>query len=466
MAERKNDFTQGSVPRLILNLGIPIMLAQLVNVLYNVVDRIYIGHLPGEGAMAFTGLGLCLPITTIATAFASLCGMGGAPLCSIERGRGDDEKAERIMGAAFCLLLILALVLTVFGRVFMRDILYAFGASDDTYVYAADYCSVFLWGNIFVLISLGMNSFINSQGFARVGMATVTLGAVVNIVLDPIFIFAFDMGVRGAAWATVIAQGCSAVWVLRFLTGKRAILKLRLKNIRFMPGISGKVISLGLAGFNMRITNAVVQVLANRMLFDFGGDLYVGIMTAINSVREVLMMPIQGIASGSEPVIGYNYGAKRFDRVRRAIGFTTGAAIIYNTVTWLLILAAPSLIMRIFVSDAQMLIKGEAAFRVYYAGYCLMALQFAAQSTFVALGQSKKAIFFSMLRKVIVVVPLTLILPHVGGLGVYGVFLAEPISDLIGGVACFTTMILTVIKPMKKLELQNAERLPETEEMR
>jgi len=458
MAERKNDFTKGKISTAILGMSLPIMAAQLVNVLYNIVDRIYIGHLPENGSLAFTGLGLCLPITTIASAFSVLCGMGGAPLCSIERGRGDIDKAERIMGNSFCILLIVALLLTFGGQLLMRPILYAFGASDETFPYAQAYCSVYIWGNLFVLISLGMNSFINSQGFARIGMCTVAIGAVLNIILDPVFIFALHMGVRGAAVATVIAQACSAVWVMQFLTGKRAIMKLRLRYIRLSPGTTGKIISLGVASFNMKITNAVVQVAANRLLKEFGGDLYVGIMTAINSVREVVMMPVQGLTSGSEPVIGYNYGAKRYDRVLESIRFMARTAIAYNTVVWLIILIVPTWLMRVFVTDEAMLAPGAAAFRIYYAGYVLMALQFSAQSTFVALGQSKKAIFFSLLRKVIVVVPLMFLLPHIGSLGTDGVFLAEPISDVIGGFASFITMLVTVAIPMKKLasELPNA----------
>ncbi|MGE4485262.1 MAG: MATE family efflux transporter [Oscillospiraceae bacterium] len=458
-SERKNDFTQGSIARAILGMSVPITLAQLINVLYNVVDRIYIGHIPGAGSLAFTGLGLCLPITTIAMAFSRLCGMGGAPLCSIERGKGNDEKAELIMGNSFCLLLVLAAILTVMGLVFMRGILYAFGASDETYPYASAYASIYLMGNVAVLISLGMNSFINAQGFSRIGMLTVALGAIANIILDPIFIFALHMGVRGAAIATVIAQSCSAVWVMHFLTGKKAILKLKLCNMRIRVGLARNILGLGTAGFNMSITNAIVQVIANRMLLSFGGDLYVGIMTAINSVREVVMMPIQGLTSGSEPVIGYNYGAGRFDRVRGAIGFMTRTAAVYNTVTWLIIMTVPTLLMRVFVNDPLMLEAGKSAFRIYYAGYCLMVLQFSAQSSFVALGQSKKAIFFSLLRKVIIVVPLMLILPYVGNLGVSGVFLAEPISSLIGGTASFTTMALTVLRPMKRLERETEERL-------
>lgn len=456
MAERRNDFSQGSVARAIMQLAVPITAAQLINILYNLVDRMYIGHIPGSGALALTGLGLCMPVISLVAAFTRLCSTGGAPLCSIERGRGDLEKAARIQGNAFLLLLIFGAVLTAFGLAFMKPILYAFGASDATWPYAGDYCRIYLLGNLFVMISLGMNSFINSQGFAKTGMMTVLLGAVVNIVLDPIFIFLFDMGVRGAALATVIAQGCSALWVLRFLTGKKAILRLRLKDLKPDFALIRQILSLGLAGFIMAATNSLVQIVANRTLYTFGGDLYVGVMTIINSIREIVMMPIQGITNGSEPVIGYNYGAKCYGRVRKSIQFTLVVGVAYNVAVWALMMLAPTFLMKIFTADAATLAAGPKAIRIYYMCYAFMALQFCGQSTFVALGRSKQAIFFSMLRKVIVVVPMMLLLPHIGGLGVFGVFLSEPISDATCCIVCFVTMILTVWIPMKKLEKEQA----------
>lgn len=452
MSDRRNDFSQGSVARAILQLAVPITAAQLINILYNLVDRMYIGHIPGTGALALTGLGLCMPVISLVMAFSRLCGHGGAPLCSIERGKGDLETAARIQGNAVFLLLIAAAVLTSTGLIFLKPILYAFGASDATWPYAGAYCRIYLIGNTFVLISLGMNSFINSQGFAKTGMMTVLLGAVVNIILDPIFIFALDMGVQGAALATIIAQGCSALWVLRFLTGKQAIIRLRLRDMKPDIAIIKRILSLGTSGFIMAGTNSLVQIVANRTLYAFGGDLYVGVMTIINSIREVAMMPIQGVTSGAEPVIGYNYGAKCYGRVRQSIRFTLIAGIGYNVLIWGVLMAAPTLLMRLFTSDAQILAAGPQAIRTYYMLYFMMALQFGAQSTFVALGRSKYAIFFSLLRKAIVVVPLMLILPHVGGLGVTGVFLAEPISDATCCVICFATMLATVWFPMKKLE--------------
>ncbi len=452
MADRKNDFSQGSVARAILRMAVPITAAQLINILYNLVDRMYIGHIPGTGALALTGLGLCLPVISLVTAFARLCGTGGAPLCSIERGRGDLEKAARIQGNSFLLLLISAVVLTAAGLIFIKPILYAFGASDATWPYAGAYGRIYLIGNTFVLISLGMNSFINAQGFAKTGMMTVALGAVVNLVLDPVFIFALDMGVRGAALATILAQGCSAAWVLKFLTGKKAILRLRLRDLRPDLALIRQILSLGMAGFIMAATNSLVQIVANRTLYAFGGDLYVGVMTILNSIREVIMMPIQGLTNGSEPVIGYNYGAKRYDRVRGSIRFTLVVGIAYNVAIWAVLMLAPTLLMRVFTNDAATLAAGPKAIRLYYMCYALMALQFCAQSAFVALGRSKQAIFFSMLRKVIVVVPAMLLLPRIGELGVFGVFLAEPLSDCTCCIVCFATMMATVWFPMKKLE--------------
>ena len=318
MAQQEYDFSQGSIAKNIMSLAVPMTAAQLINVLYSVVDRMYLGRLPGH--LALTGLGLTIPIVSIIMGFANLCGTGGAPLCSICRGRGDQEEAERVMGNAFTLLLIFGGAVTALFLIFKRPILYLFGASDATYPYADAYMTVYLLGTVFVMIGLGMNPFINAQGFGRVGMMTVGLGAVVNIVLDPIFIFWLDLGVQGAAWATVIAQGCSAVWVLVFLTGRKAALRLRPRYMVLKPARVRKIVSLGLSGFFMNLTNSLVQVVCNATLQVYGGDLYVGVMTIINSLREVFMMPIHGLSNGAQPVTGYNYGAGLYSRVRQSIG--------------------------------------------------------------------------------------------------------------------------------------------------
>lgn len=433
--------------RNIIAMAVPMTVAQLINILYNVVDRMYLGRLPGH--LALTGLGLCLPIISILMGFANLCGMGGSPLCSICRGRGENEEAERIMGNSFSLLLLFGAALTVLCLIFRRPILYLFGASDVTFPYANDYLTIYILGTLFVMISLGMNPFINAQGFSRMGMITVAVGAAVNIVLDPIFIFLLDMGVRGAALATVISQGCSALWVMKFLTGKKAILKLRLSALRLQAGRVRRILSLGTSGFVMSMTNSLAQVLCNASLEAYSGDLYVGVMTVINSIREIITMPVQGITSGCQPVLGYNYGAGQYGRVRQGIRFTTVLTVGYSVVVWAVVMLLPEPLIRIFNNEADLIAAGIPAFRIYFATFFFMSVQFIGQSVFVGLGRSKNAIFFSLLRKAFIVAPLTLILPAVG-FGADGVFLAEPISNVLGGLACILTMYFTVYRRLDR----------------
>lgn len=444
-----SDFSQGSVARNILNLAVPMTLAQLINVLYNVVDRVYIGHIPHTSAQALTGLGLTLPVITIITAFANLFGMGGAPLCSIARGEHKDKKAETIMGNSFFMLIISGAALMVLCYIFKKPLLYLFGASDATFPYADAYLSIYLLGTLFVMISLGMNPFINSQGFGKTGMLTVLLGAVTNIALDPLFIFTFHMGVRGAALATLISQALSAVWVCRFLTGEKTLLKLSKASLRLEPVLLKRITGLGMSGFVMSVTNGSVQIMCNATLQKYGGDLYVGVMTVINSVREIMTMPVTGLTNGAQPVIGYNYGAKQYRRVKTAIKFMTTACIIFTFAAWGFIFFFPRFFIHMFNSEPQLLSAGVPAMRIYFFGIFMMALQFAGQSTFVALGKSKQAVFFSLLRKAIIVIPLTLLLPELWGLGTNGVFLAEPVSNFIGGTASFATMLITVWPTLK-----------------
>lgn len=429
--------------RNILQMALPMTVAQLINILYNVVDRMCLGKLPGH--LSLTGLGLCLPIISILMGFANLCGMGGAPLCSIHRGKGEDGEAERILGNSFALLLLFGAGLTALGLAFRRPILYLFGASDLTFPYANDYLTIYLLGTLFVMIGLGMNPFINAQGFSRMGMMTVALGAVVNIVLDPIFIFALDMGVRGAALATVLAQGCSALWVLKFLTGRRALLRLRWNTLRLQAARVRRILALGTSGFVMSMTNSLVQVLCNASLQHYGGDLYVGVMTVINSIREVVSMPVQGITNGCQPVLGYNYGAGEYERVRRGIRFTTVLTVGYSVAAWVLVMAVPELLIRIFNDEPELIAAGIPAFRLYFAAFFCMSFQFIGQSVFVGLGRSRSAVFFSLLRKAFIVAPLTLLLPGLG-MGVDGVFAAEPVSNVLGGLACLLTMYVTVYR--------------------
>ncbi len=445
----KNDFTKGSIIKNILNLAFPMTLAQLINVLYNVVDRIYIGRMSEGATLSLTAIGLTLPIITIVIAFANLFGMGGAPLCSIARGRGDKEEAERIMGNSFTLLVLSGILLTVTGLIFKKPMLYLFGASDATFPFANDYLTIYLFGNIFVMIGLGMNSFINSQGFGKTGMMTVLVGAIANIILDPIFIFGFGMGVKGAAVATVISQFLSAAWILLFLTSKKAILKLKLPYLKLKPKLIKNIVMLGLSGFMMAVTNGAVQIICNASLRFYGGDLYVGAMTVINSIREVISMPVSGLTNGAQPIMGYNYGAGAYGRVRSAIKFMSAVCITYTVIAWGILNLFPQFFIQVFSQDPELLRAALPSLKVYFFGFFMMSLQFAGQSVFVALGKAKQAVFFSLLRKVIIVIPLTLLLPGLFNLGTTGVFLAEPVSNFIGGAACFGTMAVMVGRELK-----------------
>lgn len=446
----KNDFTEGSVSKNILRLAIPMTFAQLINILYNIVDRIYIGRIPDASTLALTGIGVTFPIITIIMAFANLFGMGGAPLFSIERGKGNNNSAEEIMGNSFALLIISGILLTILGLIFKRPLLLLLGASENTFAYANNYIAIYLLGSVFVMISLGMNSFINSQGFGRVGMMTILLGAIVNIILDPIFIFIFHMGVKGAALATIISQFLSALWVLRFLTGHNTLLRLKRKNFKINLLILKDIITLGLSGFITAITNSIVQMVCNITLQSYGGDLYVGIMTVINSIREIITMPISGIVNGSQPILGYNYGAEKYNRVKSGIKFMSITCIAYTTFIWIILSILPEFFIKIFNNDANLIKFGVPSMHIYFFGFFMMSFQFSGQAVYVALKESKKAIFFSLLRKIIIVVPLTLLLPRMFNLGVNGVFLAEPISNFIGGIACYLTMLLTIWPSLTK----------------
>ena len=444
MEKQENDFSKGSVMANILRLAVPMTLAQLINVLYNIVDRIYIGMIPENATLSLTGLGLCLPIISMVGAFANLFGMGGAPLCSIERGRGNIKEAEAIMGNSFVLMVLVGVILTVLGLAVKRPMLYLFGASDATIGYADAYITIYLLGNVFVMMGLGMNSFINSQGFGTIGMMTVLLGAIANILLDPLFIFVFHMGVQGAALATIISQFLSAMWILAFLTGKKALLRLKPSAMRLSRKRILDITGLGMSGFTMSITNSSVQVMYNALLQSYGGDLSVGVMTVINSVREVISMPVQGVTQSAQPILGYNYGAGEYGRVKKGIVFTSVVSIVYTFLIWSAVHGFPEFFIRIFNREGDLVEAGIPAMRVYFFGFFMMSLQFAGQAVFVGLGKAKRAVFFSIFRKVIIVIPLMILLPVLFGLGTTGVLMAEPISNFIGGIACFATMLVTV----------------------
>ena len=444
----RNDFSKGRVWKNILTQMVPLLLAQMVLLLYNVVDRIYIGHLPGSDSLALTGVGLTFPIVTLIMAFCALFGMGGAPLFSIARGAGREEEAEEILGNVATMLLVSSVLLCGFGLLFRRPVLYFFGASDSSYFYADQYLRIYLLGTTFSMLSTGLNFFINAQGYPVKGMLTTVIGAVLNLILDPVLIFVCRMGVSGAALATVVSQAVSALWVLRFLTDAKTPLRIRRGNLRLRRGIVRRVLSLGLAGFIMQGTNCLVQVVCNTTLQRYGGDLYVGIMTVLNSVRELLSLPVSALSSGAQPVLGFDYGAKRYHRVKEGIRFTSLIGIAYTLGAWLVVFAFPHFWVSVFSNDETLIADGARALRLYFFGFFFMSFQFSGQSVFQGLGKAKQAIFFSLLRKAVIVTPLTLLLPRLG-FGVDGVFLAEPISNAVGGLASFLTMYFTVYRKIE-----------------
>ncbi len=446
----KNDFSKGNVCRHILMQAVPLTIAQLIQLLYNVVDRIYIGHLPGTHGQALTGIGLIFPIISIIAAFTNLFAMGGAPLFSIARGAGEEKKASRILNNTFFLLVLAAVILMGIGYLFQRKILYLFGASEATYPYAREYLMIYLLGTVFLMVGTGMNQFINAQGFPKTGMMVVMSGAILNIALDPLFIFVFGMGIRGAAIATVISQFVSAVLVLRFFVGRRTLFRLVPACMRLEFPLVRKIVGLGTSGFIMAVTNSFVQIICNVTLKSYGGDLYIGVMTILNSVREIANIAIVGITSGAQPVLGFNYGAGEYKRVKQAILFTSLIGFLYTTAVWIFVMLEPGVFIRMFSDSPAMEAPGKEALKLYFFGFFFMAFQFAGQSTFVALGKSRYSVFFSLFRKVIIVVPLTLLLPKLWGLGVDGVYLAEPISNAVGGLACFLTMICVVWRELSE----------------
>lgn len=450
MKKTESDFSKGSVVGAIVRLAVPMTIAQLVTMLYNIVDRIYIGRIEGYATEALTGLGVCLPVITMVIAFANLVGMGGAPLFSMARGKGDTEEAEYILGNSFVLLLIFGFLLTLLGEIFKVPLLRLLGASEVTLPFAESYLKIYLLGSVFVMLSLGMNSFINAQGFGVIGMSTVAIGAVLNLILDPVFIFVMDYGVQGAAIATIISQFAATIWTLHFLTGKKAKVKLKRKRLRCEKERVTSILELGTAGFTMSVTNSAVQMVCNASLQGFGGDIYVAVMTIINSVREVVSLPVSGITNSAQPVMAFNYGAVLYERVKQAIRAVTVVLVTYTMLAWGCVSVFPEFFIRLFSNDHEVMETGIRCMHIYFFGFFMMAFQFCGQTVFQSLGKAKKAIFFSIFRKVIIVIPLTLLLPHIAGLGVMGVFLAEPISNFIGGAACFITMYFTVYRKLTK----------------
>ncbi len=451
MNTKSRDFTQGKMSANITRMAIPMVVAQISHLLYNVVDRMFIGRMAGEGVMALTGVGLCFPIITIVTAFTNLCGTGGAPLCSMARGRGDEDEARGIMSNAAILLTVLSVLLTALVYILKRPLLFAFGASENTFPYADAYLSIYMSGTFFSMLGLGMNAYINAQGFGKVGMLSVLISAVLNIILDPIFIFALGLGVQGAAIATVLSQIVSFVWVMVFLF-RRASIRLKWRAMRFDFRLAGRMLALGVSSFIMQVTNSAVQAACNATLSIYGGDIYIAVMTVIHSVREIVTLPFERYSAGAVPVLSYNYGAGQPRRVREGVKFLTIVNISLSTLMTALVMLFPAASIRIFNADPELLSTGVVCMRIYFCCMFMMAFQNTGQNTFVSMGYSRHAIFFSLLRKAVLVVPLTLLLPRIGSLGVYGVFLAEPISEIIGGIACYGTMRLTAWKHLIRAE--------------
>ena len=446
------DLGREPIGHLLLVLAVPAITSQIVNALYNMVDRMYIGHIPETGATALTGVGVCFPLIMIISAFAALVGMGGAPRASIFMGKKDNEEAERILGNCFVSLVAAAVILTVLVLVFQQPLLYLFGASENTIDYALSYMSIYAVGTIFVQLTLGLNAFISAQGFSKISMLTVIIGAVTNIVLDPIFIFGFHMGVQGAALATVISQAVSAVWAIRFLSGRNTVLKLRRKNFRIKAKVVLPCFALGFALFIMQSTESILVLCFNSSLLKYGGDLAVGAMTILSSVMQFAMLPLQGITQGGQPIISFNYGAQNPERVKKAFKLQLISCLLYTTVLWTLVQLFPGVFVAIFTNDAELAGLAKWALRIYMATMLLMGAQIACQQTFVAFGNSKISAFLAMFRKIIVLIPLIYILPNFMENQVQAVFLAEPIADTIAVATTVTLFSLNFRKVLRKMK--------------
>ena len=451
--KQNSDEALGTLPigRLLAKLAVPSMAAQLINMLYNVVDRIYIGNIPDIGAMALTGVGVTFPILLLVSAFAAFSGMGAAPLASIQLGAGDRPGAERILGNSLTMLLVTAAVLTAVFSIWKEPILYAFGASDNIIGYAVDYISIYLLGTVFVQLALGLNAFISAQGNATTAMLSVLIGAVLNIVLDPIFIFVLGMGVRGAALATILSQAVSALWVLSFLCSKRSVIRIRLANMKPCGRIVGRIASLGVAPFIMQSTESLVNITLNTGLQRFGGDLYVGSMTIMQSIMQMLVMPVNGISQGAQPIMSYNYGAKNYARVRETFRLLLKITMGVTVVCCLLLVLFPGVPARLFTQEQALIDLVVKTMPIFFAGIWAFGAQMACQTTFMALGQAKTSLFLALLRKIILLIPLAIILPRITG-SVLGIYVAEPIADI---VASCTTLTLFLARRKKLLPTEN-----------
>ncbi|MBR6812041.1 MAG: MATE family efflux transporter [Oscillospiraceae bacterium] len=453
---KDNSHMLGTAPvgKLLLRLAIPTVVAQIINMLYNIVDRIYIGHMPGDGSLALTGVGVCMPIIMIISAFAALISSGGAPRASIHMGKGDNDSAEKIMGNCFAVQIVISIVLTAVLLIWNRELLLLFGASENTINYASDYMSLYALGTIFVQLTLGMGAFITAQGFAKIGMITVIIGALSNIVLDPVFIYIFDMGVKGAAIATVISQAASCIWVFAFLCGKKTTLKLRKANIRIDVKIVMPCLALGLATFIMQSSESVISVCFNSSLLKHGGDIAVGAMTILTSVMQFAMLPMQGVAQGAQPILSFNFGAGNTLRLKKTFRLLLTVCLIYSFAIWGAIMLLPRAFAGIFTPDSELLDFTAGALRIYCAVLCIFGIQVASQMTFVSIGYAGCSILVAIVRKFILLLPLIYIVPALSQNKVMGVYTAEPIADFIA--VSFTAILfaLQFKKAIKSLEMK------------
>ena len=458
---KRIDFEHGTVTGNILGAALPMLVAQILNLLYNIVDRIYIARIPNIGTAALGAVGLCFPLIVVITAFSNLFGSGGAPLFSIYRGKGEPQRAANVMNTSFTMVCVCAVVLMAVGFIFARPLLVLFGASTDALVYAYPYLMIYLIGTLPSMIATGMNPFINAQGYSTIGMTSVAVGAVANLLLDPLFIFVLGFGVQGAAIATVISQALSAVFVFVFLTRKSELKVRFLKKKEFSEciGYAKNIVSLGTAGFIMQLTNSLVSICCNNILSDVGGDIYISVMTIVSSVRQLVETPIYAMNEGTSPILSYNYGACRPARVRKAMAVMSTMILGYTAVMWSIIILFPNVLIGIFSSDAALMQDAVPALKQYFAAFICMDFQYIGQTVFKSLNKKKQAIFFSLLRKVFIVVPLTYMMPYMFHIGTAGVFLAEPVSNVIGGTLCLVVMLCTVLPELKRMEKQNSKNV-------
>ena len=453
MQDTKNFLGTEPVGKLLLKLSVPTVIAQLINMLYNIVDRIYIGHIPGDGSLALTGVGVCMPIIMIVSAFAALVSSGGAPRASIYMGKQDNDSAENILGNCFSLQIIFSVILTAILLIWGKDLLLTFGASENTISYAVDYMNIYAFGTLFVQLTLGMNAFITAQGFTTISMVSVLIGAFCNITLDPIFIFALHMGVKGAALATIISQAISTIWVVLFLCSKKTQLHLRKKYMRLIPKVILPCVALGLAAFIMQASESVVSVCFNSSLLRYGGDIAVGAMTILTSVMQFAMLPLQGIAQGAQPISSYNYGAKNADRVKKTFRLLLIVCLSYSAILWAAVQLIPRVFVSIFTADTNLIGFTAPMLKIYLGGLFLFGIQISCQMTFTSLGKAVNSIIVAVVRKFVLLIPLIYIMPHMVSDPTTGVYMAEPIADIIA--VLFTSALFAVQFKKALAEIQN-----------